>query len=99
MQTSPQGRDLTGSRVWATPASAGCISVFRSVRRAAADLARLKEHDDQAYAAALEAGGLLRYFKGEVNGHRECLSFCLWERKEQAVTLPLVAPSTGLRPR
>jgi hypothetical protein len=44
------------------------------------------EHDDQAYAAALEAGGLLRYFKGEVNGRRECLSFCLWERREQAVS-------------
>jgi hypothetical protein len=61
------------------------LVVFRSVRRAAADLALLKEHDDQAYAAALEAGGLLRYFKGEVNGRRECLSFCLWESREQAV--------------
>jgi hypothetical protein len=55
------------------------------VRRAAADLALLTEHDDQAYAAALEAGGLLRYFKGEVNGRRECLSFCLWESREQAL--------------
>ncbi|MCD6054051.1 MAG: protein PB2B2 [Rubrobacteraceae bacterium] len=62
------------------------LVVFRSVRRAAADLALLEEHDDQAYAAALEAGGLLRYFKGEVNGRRECLSFCLWERREQALS-------------
>ena len=61
------------------------LVVFRSVRRAAADLALLTEHDDQAYAAALEAGGLLRYFKGEVNGRRECLSFCLWESREQAL--------------
>jgi hypothetical protein len=61
------------------------LVVFRSVRRAAADLALLEEHDDQAYAAALEAGGLLRYFKGEVNGRRECLSFCLWETREQAI--------------
>ena len=61
------------------------LVVFRSVRRAAADLALLEEHDDQAYAAALEAGGLLRYFKGEVNGRRECLSFCLWESREHAV--------------
>jgi hypothetical protein len=59
--------------------------VFRSVQRPAADLALLKEHDDQAYAAALEAGGLLRYFKGKVNGRRECLSFCLWESRQQAV--------------
>ena len=61
------------------------LVVFRSVRRAGADLALLQEHDDQAYAAALEAGGLLRYFKGEVNGRRECLSFCLWESRQQAV--------------
>jgi hypothetical protein len=61
------------------------LVVFRSMGRAAEDLALLKEHDNQAYAAALEAGGLLRYFKGEVNGRRECLSFCLWESREQAV--------------
>src|SRR5215210_21297 len=61
------------------------LVVFRSVRRATADLALLKEHDDRAYAAALEAGGLLRYFKGEMNERRECLSFCLWESREQAV--------------
>jgi hypothetical protein len=61
------------------------LVVFRSVRRAAADLALLTEHDDQAYGAALEAGGLLRYFKSEVNGRRECLSFCLWESREQAL--------------
>jgi hypothetical protein len=52
--------------------------VFRSVRRPAADLALLEEHDDQAYAAALD-------FKGDVNGRRECLSFCLWESREQAL--------------
>jgi hypothetical protein len=62
------------------------LVVFRSVRRAGADLELLQEHDDQAYAAALEAGGLLRYFKGEVNGRRECLSFCLWESREQALS-------------
>ena len=62
------------------------LVVFRSVRRAGADLELLQEHDDQAYAAALEASGLLRYFKGEVNGRRECLSFCLWESREQALS-------------
>ncbi len=61
------------------------LVVFRSVRRATADFRLLKEHDDRAYEAALEAGGLLRYFKGEINERRECLSFCLWESKEQAV--------------
>ncbi len=61
------------------------LVVFRSVRRAAADLTLLKEHDDRAHAAALEDGGLIRYFKGEMNERRECLSFCLWESREQAV--------------
>ena len=60
------------------------LVVFRSVRRAAADLDRLREHDDLAYADALEAGGLLCYFRGEMNERRECLSFCLWESREQA---------------
>jgi len=62
------------------------LVVFRSVRRTTADLRLLKEHDDRAYEAALETGGLLRYFKGEMNKRRECLSFCLWESRERAVT-------------
>ena len=70
---------------------AGCaferlyLVVFRSVRRPDADLDLLREHDDQAYEQALESGGLLRYFKGEANEQRECLSFCLWETREQAI--------------
>ena len=70
---------------------AGCaferlyLVVFRSVRRPSADLDLLREHDDRAYEKALESGGLLRYFKGDVNGRRECLSFCLWETRGQAI--------------
>lgn len=60
------------------------LVVFRSVRRATADFDLLKKHDDRAYADALEAGGLLHYFKGEMNEWRECLSFCLWESRQQA---------------
>ena len=60
------------------------LVVFRSVRRATADHDLLREHDDLAYADALEAGGLLYYFKGEMNEQRECLSFCLWESRERA---------------
>ena len=60
------------------------LVVFRSVRRATADLALLREHDDRAYAEALEAGGLIYYFRGSMNERRECLSFCLWESREQA---------------
>jgi len=61
------------------------LVVFRSVRRPSADLDLLREHDDRAYEKALESGGLLRYFKGEANERGECLSFCLWETREQAI--------------
>jgi hypothetical protein len=70
---------------------AGCaferlyLVVFRSVRRPSADLDLLREHDDRAYEKALESGGLLRYFKGEANEQHECLSFCVWETREQAI--------------
>src|ERR671912_1016565 len=61
------------------------LVVFRSIRRPSVDLELLREHDDRAYEKALESGGLLRYFKGEANERGECLSFCLWERREQAI--------------
>ena len=70
---------------------AGCaferlyLVVFRSVCRPSADLDLLREHDDRAYEKALQSGGLLRYFKGEANERGECLSFCLWETREQAI--------------
>jgi|SRR5215204_5094615 len=60
------------------------LVVFRSLRRPEADLDLLREHDDRAYEEALESGGLLRYFQGVANERGECLSFCLWETREQA---------------
>jgi hypothetical protein len=61
------------------------LVVFRSVRRPSADLDLLSEHDECAYEDALQSGGLLRYFKGEANEQRACLSFCLWETRRQAI--------------
>ena len=60
------------------------LVVFRSVLRVSADLELLWEHDKRAHAEALEAGRLLYYFRGIMNERRECLSFCLWESREQA---------------
>jgi len=60
------------------------LVVFRSVLRATADLELLYEHDELAHAEAIEAGGLLFYFRGVINERRESLSFCLWEDGEQA---------------
>lgn len=73
-----------------SPSLSGCdfdrlyLIVFRSVRRKTADLQLLREQDNRAYEEALNSGGLLRYFKGSANEHGECLSFCLWESREQA---------------
>ena len=61
------------------------LVVFRSVRRPDADLVLLREHDDRAYEEAMRAGGLLKYFKGHANERGECLSFCLWETRDQAL--------------
>jgi hypothetical protein len=60
------------------------LVVFRSVLRATADLELLWEHDRRSHAEALDVGGLLYYFRGDMNERRECLSFCLWESREQA---------------
>jgi hypothetical protein len=60
------------------------LVVFRSLLRPEADLDLLCEHDDRAYEEALVSGGLLRYFKGYANELGGCLSFCLWETREQA---------------
>ena len=83
-------RPIQESFSWSS-SLAGCaferlyLVVFRSVRRPSADLELLREHDDRAYEKAIESGGLLRYFKGEATEQRECLSFCLWESREQAI--------------
>jgi hypothetical protein len=61
------------------------LVVFRSERRPDADLDLLREHDDRAYEEALRSGGLLKYFKGHANERGECLSFCLWETRDQAL--------------
>ena len=48
-------------------------------------LRHLREQDDCAYEEVFESGGLLRYFKGEANKLGECLSFCLWKTRRQAI--------------
>ena len=60
------------------------LVVFRSVLGVTADLELLWEHDRRAHAEALDVGGLLCYFRGVMTERRECLSFCLWESRQQA---------------
>ena len=75
------------------------LVVFRSVLGATANRELLREHDERAHAEALRAGGLLFYYRGVMNERRECLSFCLWESREQARRAsggPLHRAATGI---
>jgi hypothetical protein len=75
------------------------LVVFRSVLRVGADLELLWEHDRRVQAEAVEAGGLLCYFRGVINEQRECLSLCLWESREQALRAsgaPLHRAASGI---
>jgi hypothetical protein len=66
------------------------LVTFRSVRRVDADAALLTDHDDRAFAEALGSSGLLCYFRGELAAERRCLSFCVWERPDQARSASLL---------
>ena len=82
--TTHPGQASTGPPLYGCSFDRLYLVVFRSVRRPDADLVLLREHDDRAYEEALRSGGLLRYFKGHANERGECLSFCLWETRDQA---------------
>jgi hypothetical protein len=59
--------------------------VFRSIRREAIDDLTLEMHDYGAYIEAQRrAIGLVFYFRGTPNEHRECLSFCIWSSRAEA---------------
>jgi hypothetical protein len=60
------------------------LIVFRSLRRENVDDSLLTDHDDMAFVEAMRSGGLLRYYKGSMDGDRHCLSLCVWERRRQA---------------
>lgn len=60
--------------------------VFRSKRWEAADDLTLEMHDYGAYIEAQRrAVGLVYYFRGTTNERRECLSFCIWNSRQEAV--------------
>ena len=62
-----------------------CV-VFRSVRRPDASAELLTEFDNRAHAEALASGGLLLYFRGEMDAEGGCLSLCLWTDHDAART-------------
>ncbi|KAF7724067.1 hypothetical protein EC973_001400 [Apophysomyces ossiformis] len=60
------------------------IVVFRSVRKATANSKLLYEADERAQREAAHSGGLLKYWYGDLNQHRECMAMCVWRSQEDA---------------
>ena len=60
------------------------LVAFRSKRRPDADEGRLLAHDEEAFLEAEARTGLQRYFRGELDRDRNCLSLCVWDRRRQA---------------
>ena len=60
------------------------LVVFRSIRRAGADEARLFEFDERAHAEAAGSPGFVHYFKGPSAPDGSCLSFCIWTGRAEA---------------
>ncbi|HVU14068.1 MAG TPA: antibiotic biosynthesis monooxygenase, partial [Phototrophicaceae bacterium] len=60
------------------------LVVFRSKHRAGANEALLTDLDNAASESARELSGFLHYFIGTPLASGECLSFCLWNSREEA---------------
>jgi hypothetical protein len=57
---------------------------FRSIRRPDIDEDRLTAYDDWAHAEASGAPGFVHYFKGPTQPDGRCMSFCLWDSRDEA---------------
>lgn len=62
------------------------LVAFRSIHREGADEQLLEEYDLRAAEEAAQAPGFVHYFRGPVTSARECLSFCIWESRDDART-------------
>ena len=60
------------------------LVVFRSMRRAGCDEARLSDMDERAHLEAASAPGFVFYYKGPLSTDRTCLSFCIWTSRVEA---------------
>jgi hypothetical protein len=58
---------------------------FRSRRKPGADVTLLIERDTFAHEDAERHPGFLCYFKGELDDAANCVSFCLWTSREDAL--------------
>jgi hypothetical protein len=60
------------------------LVAFRSVRQAGANEERLALYDEFAHQEAAGCPGFVHYFKGPAGADGSCLSFCLWNTREDA---------------
>ncbi|KAF0519073.1 hypothetical protein F8M41_016680 [Gigaspora margarita] len=61
------------------------LVAFRSIRSINANNDSLSNAEKKAYNEAEKHGGLLKYWSGEFNQNRKCLSICIWASKDIAV--------------
>jgi heme-degrading monooxygenase HmoA len=62
------------------------LVAFRSILREGADEKVLEEYDLRAAEEAAQAPGFVHYYRGPVTSTRACLSFCIWESRDNART-------------
>ena len=62
------------------------LVAFRSTHRIDTDEERLEEFDLRAAEEAAVAPGFVHYYRGPLTSTRACLSFCIWESREDART-------------
>ena len=62
------------------------LVAFRSTHRIDADEERLEQFDLRAAEEAAVAPGFVHYYRGPLTSTRACLSFCIWESREDART-------------
>jgi len=75
------------------------LVAFRSVRQPGADEERLALYDEFAHQEAARCPGFVHYFKGPAAANGACLSFCLWNTREDArvaAAKPAHARAVGL---
>ena len=61
------------------------LVVFRSKRKPMADPVLLEAYDFGAYLGAQTVPGLIQYYRGLPDEDGHCVSFCFWERRDDAV--------------
>lgn len=60
------------------------VVVFRSILAPGIDIDWLSTLDEESHREATQSGGLLKYWFGSTNAHRQNLATCLWRNRDDA---------------